>query len=93
MVQVRRKLTTPEAQRMGVQAAREWESERQLEQAAFDKQQAKERRKEDFVRPLLEAGISTRAAEDAYRQHVLENAKERGEHARTVTWRSRMRSV
>jgi hypothetical protein len=57
MVQVRTKLTTPEVEAMGVEAAREWERERQREQAEFDKEQEKQRRKEDFVRPLLEAGL------------------------------------
>jgi hypothetical protein len=86
----RRQLTTPEAERMGVQAAREWE--RQREQAEFDKEQAKQRRKEDFVRPLLEAGVSQRDAEEAYKQHILENAKAHGERVRTQHWVSRSKA-
>lgn len=84
----RRKLTTPEAERMGVQAAREWERE----QAEFDNEQAKQRRKEDFVRPLLEAGVGRRDAEEAYKQHVLQSAKAHGERVRTKHWVSRSKA-
>jgi hypothetical protein len=93
MVQVRKKLTTPEAERMGLAAAREWERERQREQAEFDKHQEKQRCKEDFVRPLLGAGVSQRDAEQAYLQHVLENAKARSQSARAAHWAARSRAV
>ncbi len=56
MVQVRKKLTTPQAERMGVEAAREWERLRKAEQAKDDQAQEKLRRKEDFIAPLLEGG-------------------------------------
>lgn len=92
MVKVRAKLTTPEAQRMGVQAAREWEQERQREQAAFEEEQEKQKRKEDFVRPLLEAGVSQPDAEEAYIRHLLENADAHSRAARSAQWESRMKA-
>jgi len=78
---------------MGVEAAREWERERQAEQAEFDKEQAKETRKADFIEPLLEAGISKRDAEEAYKHHILENAKAHAERARLQHWVSRSKAV
>ena len=89
----RAKLSTREAQRVGVAAAREWEARRQEEEVAYNAELAKQQRKEDFMQPLIEAGVSRRDAETAYAQHVLESAKERGEHARSVYRRSRMQEV
>jgi hypothetical protein len=71
MVQVRNKLSTPEAERMGVEAAREWERE----QAEHNAEQEKQRRKEDFIAPLLEAGVSKRDAEEAYKQHLIQTVQ------------------
>jgi hypothetical protein len=44
------------------------------------------------VRPLLEAGVSQRDAEEAYKQHVLENAKAHGERTPDAHWASRMKA-
>jgi hypothetical protein len=93
MVQVRNKLTTAEAEAMGLEAAREWERERQAEQAAFDEEAKKQGQKQDFIAPLLDAGISQRDAEEAYKQHILESAKQHGERARALHWASRSRAV
>jgi hypothetical protein len=71
MVQVRNKLSTPEAERMGVEAAREGERE----QAEHNAEQEKQRRKEDFIAPLLEAGVSKRDAEEAYKQHLIQTVQ------------------
>ena len=89
----RRKLTTPEAERMGVEAAREWEQLRKAEQAEYDKEQEKLRRKEDYIAPLVEAGVSKQDAEEAYKQHVLESAKAHNQSARHAWQRVRMRAV
>jgi hypothetical protein len=93
MVQVRRKLTTPEAERMGVEAAREWERERQREQAEHDAEQEKQRYKEDFIAPLLEAGLSKRDAEEAYKQHLIQTVQAQGQSARAAHWATRSRAV
>jgi hypothetical protein len=93
MTNVRRKLTTDEAVAMGFEAAREWELARQAEQAEFEEEQEKSRRKEEFIAPLLQAGISERDAEEAYKQRVLEDGKAHAAHTREAHWRARMKAV
>jgi hypothetical protein len=82
MTRVRPALTTPQAQAMGVEAARRYHAERALELEAAAKEAARERQKQDFVEPLLAAGLSKSDAENAWKEHVVTKTTQEAEQAR-----------
>ncbi len=69
---VRPKLTTAQAEAVGAKAAQEYERQRQAEAAQAEKEAVRERQKQEFLQPLIEAGLSKQQAEAAWVEHVVE---------------------